>query len=944
MKIDPDRWPVLSELMDQYLDLPEDRRTTWVENLGPEYASFLPEFREMLANRADDLLQTLPELDEDANQIALPFAVGTLVGPYRLLRELGHGGMGVVWLAERTDGSLKRDIALKLPLFSVHNQTLADRFARERDILARLAEARIARLYDAGLTAHGQPYLALEYIEGEPITAYCDRLCLDITARLKLFREILQAVQYAHVNLVVHRDLKPSNILVTRTGQVRLLDFGIAKLLTQGEAEETDITRFGGRALTPDYCSPEQATGAAITTAADVYSLGILLYELLTGSRPYKLRRDMSAEIGQAILCANVVRPSQAVIDEAKARARTATEKRLRAALRGDLDTIVLKAIQKEAQARYSTADAFAQDVERYLGGQPVLARPESAWYRARKFVRRNKFAVASGVAIGLALSVGATFALWQAHRASQARLEAFRERDRAVAAEQRAGMDRDRALLAEQSATKESALAQRERNLAVAEKRRADTQTAAATAVSDFLENDLLAQAGAWAQASPNQPPDPDLKVRTALDRAAAKISGKFDSQPAVEAAIRQTIGKTYRDLGLYAEAERQMERTLELRRRVLGPEHPDTLFTMNVLALAYINDGKYAPAEALLTDLIDVRRRFKADEDPETLAAMSQLAMVVSQGHGDYARSEKLLGRVLEVQRRTLGESHADTLAVMNNLAVDYVNQGKYAQAEELYQKVVETKQRVLGPEHPSTLTSMNGLGVLYRNEGKYQKAEALFRTVLEERRRTMGEQHPDTLLTLNSLGLLYQAEGRNTEAEPLLIQVLEARRRLLGDDNPDTMRSLNNVAELYRRQNKLEQAASMFQQLLDARRRVLGPDHPNTINVLVSLGEIKLQQHAYAEAEPLFRDALQRQQKTSPDAWRRYYTESMLGTTLTVQGKYEEAEPLSISSYQNMIQRRASIPVENRGILDEAKKSLVSLYEAWGKPEKAAEWRSR
>src|SRR5689334_16505640 len=418
MKVDPESWPTVSQLMDEWLDLPPEQRERWLANLGPEHAKILPALRELLSQPDPGFLENLPQVENADLGDAWPVTGdGAQVGPYRLVRELGHGGMGVVWLASRSDGTLKRDVAIKFPHFYLHNQTLTDRFARERDILARLADARIARLYDAGVTAQGQPYLVLEYIEGEPITDYCDRLCLNIESRLKLFLEVLRAVQYAHVNLIVHRDLKPSNILVTNAGEVRLLDFGIAKLLEEGEAQETEITRFGGRALTPDFASPEQLAGGAITTAADVYSLGILLYELLSGSRPYKLQRDASGSMAR-VPAADPARPSQIAKEESQATSRGATVKRLNAELRGDLDTIVMMAIQNDPQARYATADAFAQDIARYLDGQPVLARPEGAWYRTKKFVLRNRLAVASAMSIALALAAGTGIALSQKKRA----------------------------------------------------------------------------------------------------------------------------------------------------------------------------------------------------------------------------------------------------------------------------------------------------------------------------------------------------------------------------------------------------------------------------------------------------------------------------------------------------------------------------------------------
>ena len=433
MTIDPESWPALSSLMDEWIELSEESRAEWLERLESRDAALVPMFRQMIDAEArmaaQGLLKTLPQVihpgDGSAGATPVPagFDAGEMIGPYRLLRELGQGGMGVVWLAERARGELKRQVALKLPIVSLHNGALVDRFIRERDILAQLTHPRIARLYDAGIADRGQPFLAIEYVEGEAIVAHCDRGGLGLKARLRLFLQVLDAVQYAHANLVVHRDLKPANILVTAGGDVRLLDFGIAKLLTEGEAYETELTRVGGRVLTPDYASPEQVAGGVITTASDVYSLGVVLFELLTGERPYKLKRQTRWSLEEAIITDTPLRPSQAVQDSDKAHARAATPRKLGRDLQGDLDTIILKALSKAPRDRYATADAFAQDIGRHLRGEPVLARPESCWYRAGKFALRNKLAVGLTAAIclaAIAVAAGTAIALYEARRAER--------------------------------------------------------------------------------------------------------------------------------------------------------------------------------------------------------------------------------------------------------------------------------------------------------------------------------------------------------------------------------------------------------------------------------------------------------------------------------------------------------------------------------------------
>jgi eukaryotic-like serine/threonine-protein kinase len=441
MRASPHEWKQAFELADEAFELTADARERWLGALAPEHAHLVPLLREMFANRTqvetDKFLHTLPQftilpelLAHGANAgpavSASSLEADVLVGPYRLIRELGAGGMGTVWLAERADGTMKRAVALKLPYAGPFQRQIAERFARERDILAALVHKNIARLYDAGATEQGQPYLAMEYFEGVPINQYCDDHQLSIPARLQLFRQVLSAVQYAHANLVLHRDLKPSNVLVNKDGTVGLLDFGIAKVMTGAETHATEITEMGGAALTPDYASPEQINGAALSTASDVYSLGVILFELLAGARPYRLKRGTRGELEEAITSAEATRPSRAAGETTHPRTGTSraaelrqtTPEKLSRALAGDLDTIVLKALKKKPGDRYATVAALDDDLGRYLRGDVVLARPDSALYRLQKFAQKNKFAVASVAAVMLALAAGLSVALWQANKA----------------------------------------------------------------------------------------------------------------------------------------------------------------------------------------------------------------------------------------------------------------------------------------------------------------------------------------------------------------------------------------------------------------------------------------------------------------------------------------------------------------------------------------------
>jgi tetratricopeptide (TPR) repeat protein len=993
------------------------------------------------------------------------------IGHYRILRVLGEGGMGTVYEAEQEQP--RRVVALKVIKPGLATPERLWRFEHESQALGRLQHAGIAQIYEAGTADTGlgpQPYFAMELIRGHNLRQYAEVHHLNTRQRLELMVKICDAVHHAHQRGLIHRDLKPGNIVVDETGQPKILDFGVARV-TESDAQATRQTDVGQLVGTLAYMSPEQvlADPLELDTRSDVYSLGVILYELLAERMPYNLNRR---QLHQAV---------QAIREEDPAPLSSMSRN-----YRGDIETIVGRALEKDKARRYGSAAGLAADIQRYLKDEPIMARPPSVSYQIQKFARRHRALVAGVAAVFVVLVAGIVASTWEAIRANRAGLAALSERDRSVQAEERTRVERDRAAAAEQTATQErdralsaerSATSQRnravaaevqavqERNRALKEKQRADSESATSNAVNDFLQNDLLAQASARAQARPGAKPDPDLKVRTALDRAAVRIAGKFDAQPLVEASIRQTIGRTYRDLGLYLEAQQQIQRALELRRsrlgeedpttlvsradlaelydrqgkdaealyvtvlevrrrtlgeehpdtlstigslasmyqrrgnhtqaeplyikilevqrRTLGEEHPDTLSSMDGLATLYSNEANYAQAESLYTRVLEVRRRTLGEEHPDSLSTLNNLAelyrtqgkyaqaeplyskvleiqyRVLGREHpdtlntinnlaglnvslGKYEQAESLHTTALEVQRRVLGREHRDTLLSMNNLALVYYRQGKYAQAEALFAKVLEVQSRVLGEEHRDTLLSMNNLAVTYRSQRKYAEAESIYKKAVELQVRLLGEEHPDTLTSLNNLAVLYRSEGKFGDAEPLLTKVLEMRRRVLGAEHPNTLNTMNALAAVYRSQGKYVESEPLSAEVLEVRRRVLGPEHPDTMYAMAWLGEVRLQQHRYAEAEPLLREALNTLEKTTPDSWARYYSQSLLGGSLAGQERYGEAEPLVVSGYQGMVQREATILDDSRRVLEQARERIVRLYQSWGKPEQADKWR--
>ena len=899
-------------------------------------------------------------------------ASGIIIGPYHLLQLIGAGGMGEVWLAEQKQ-PVRRRVAVKLIKEGMDTREVVARFESERQALALMDHPAIAKVFDAGSTPEGRPYFVMEYVVGLPITDYCDRHKLTTRQRLELFIQVCDGVQHAHQKAIIHRDLKPSNILVTEVDgkpMPRIIDFGVAKATSRLSAG-TMYTQLGAIVGTLGYISPEQADSAGqdVDTRTDVYSLGVVLYELLVGALPLDLNKLAYDEVLRRLREQDVPRPSTRVrtlgADSAvTGQNRGADIPALSRQLRGDADAIALKALEKDRKRRYATPLGLAADIGHYLCNEPVTAHAPSVGYRARKFFRRYRVGLITAAAFVLVLIAATAVSIRQSIRANR-----------------------------------EAAIAQ---------------------AVNDFLQNDLLGQASTSNQSKP----DPNLKVRTALDRAAQRIEGKFTQQPGVEASIRNTIAEAYMDLGVYPEAQTQFERALDIDRRVLGekdpktlrtmsrlgtldklqgkyakaeqllsqtlgiqrsvlgPEHADTLYTANNLANTYHNEGKYAQAEALHSQTLEIQRRGLGPEHPDTLNSMNNLAIDYS-SEGKYAQAEALLTQALEIRRRVAGPDHPDTLKPMVNLAAVYNYEGRYAQAEQLYSQALEIERRVLGPDHPNTLATMQSLANAYSNEGKHAQAEALFSQVLEIQRRVLGPDHPDTLRTMSSLAAEYGNEGDNKKAEQLLSQALEIERRVLGPDHPDTLITMVNVgvanaalgnyaqaeqilnqaqeaahrvlgpedritlgiaseyAAVYQMQGKYALAEKYFAQVLAGRRHVLGNEAPGTMDAAADLAMAYVYQQKFAEAEPLAREAMQTDSKIQPDDWQRFRAESLLGASLAGEKKYAEAEPLLVEGYQGMLVRKSNMADADRSNLELARKGLVQLYKDWEKPEKAAQF---
>ncbi|PWT97779.1 MAG: hypothetical protein C5B51_30755 [Terriglobia bacterium] len=840
----------------------------WSEGMNPELPGY-------------DLTLTAAPGTESATARPLSGSIGH----YRLLRLVGEGGMGAVYEAEQDHP--RRIVALKVIKSGFATPALLRRFEQEAQALARLQHPGIAQIYEAGAADTGfgpQPYFAMEFIRGASLLEYAAARHLGLRERLELMARICDAVHHAHQRGLIHRDLKPGNILVDETGQPKILDFGVARV-TDSDSQATRQTDMGQLIGTLAYMSPEQvlADPLELDTRSDVYALGVILYELIAGRLPYTL----SPRLHEAL---------QTIREQDPPLLST-----MRRDCRGDIETIVAKALEKEKGRRYASAAGLAADIHRFLQDEPITARPATTAYQLKKFARRHKALVTGIAAVFVALVLGLGASIWQAVRAGRAERTALELRDRAVTAQE------------------------------------------TANAVNEFLQSDLLAQASADNQATALNKPDPDLKVRTALDRAAERISGKFGGKPLVEASIRETLANTYGDLGLYAEAERQGRESLDLRRRYLGAEHLDTLKTMRELGSVYRRMGRSSEAEALLRTALDTDRRALGEQHPETIEAKNSLALVYDD-EGKFALGEPLLLDVLGWERRVHGDRHRDTLQAISNLGMLYVNKAQYDAAVPYFAEAYEGSRQVNGEEHPSTLLLANNLALAYGEQAKYAEALALFQHVADVRRRVLGEEHPYTLTTLHNMGELYRRQEMYDRAEPLFRKTLEARRRTLGELHPDTLASWSALARLCRAQKRNKEAEEILIRTLDSRRRVLGADHPTTLENLHGLGLVYRDEGRKVEAENTLQSALEaRRRVRGPDHFETVASELALGQVKLDERKYAEAEPLLVQAYQSMVQRKLPLPRE-RAAIAETPQRIARLYAAWGKPDKAAEWRAK
>ncbi|HKQ47857.1 MAG TPA: serine/threonine-protein kinase [Phycisphaerae bacterium] len=828
---------------------------------------------------------------------------------YRVLGEVHRGGQGVVYQAIQESTLRKKAIkVLKEGPFAEASERL--RFDREIDLLSRLDHPHIVGIHDHGTTA-GHAYYVMDYIAGQPLDAYVAGADLSIDELLRLFALICDAVNVAHLRGVIHRDLKPGNIRIDEEGQPRILDFGLAKWV-QEAAERSSargMTMTGQFVGSLPWASPEQAGGDSdlLDIRTDVYSLGVILYQLVTGRFPYPVSGRID-DVVRHIVHTSPARPSS-----------------IRRDLDRDVETIILKCLSKEPEQRYQSAGELVRDIRLHLANEPILATPPSTGYRLRKFVRRNRGLVVAGAVVAAALLLGSGVSIAFGIREIRARRTAENALTRAETAEQ-------------ETQARADELAK------VASFQQVQLSGINAQTMGVKLRGDLLEKARAAAKAS-NLPPD-EVEARVAeleklvagsdftglalesLDEnffqpALRAIDDEFADQPLVRARLLQTSATTLRDLGLLDAATAPQEEALAIRRRELGDEHPDTLDSMKEMGYLFWAQGNFPEAEPHLRAAMEKRRSVLGNDHPDTLDSIDKLGILL-RDQGKLLEAEAYVREALDGRRRVLGEEHSDTLASLVNMGMLLKAQGKVAETEAYDREALEKYRRVLGDDHPHTIIAINNMAVMLYGLGKMAEAEDYYREALERYRRVLGDEHPDTLTAISNIAMLLKTAGRMEEAEVFAREAVEKRRRVLGDDHPHTLMAISNLGTVLQSAGKLEEAEVSCREALDKRRRVLGEEHQDTLTSLGNLSLLQLTRGKLTEAEESSREALAIRRRTLGDE-HPYTVNSIntLGAILRQQGKFAEAEAFS----------RESLEIRRRLLGDEHPDTLNSLFNLAG-----------
>jgi eukaryotic-like serine/threonine-protein kinase len=868
--MDIQRWQQIQELLDVAL---ETDPTQWSGMLG-DRCSGDPELRREVEALLARLSTAQGFLDSPPAALAAALVhesreppgtdqyVGRRIGAYRLVRQIGRGGMSRVYLAERADGGFEQQVTIKLLRAGLDSASDLERFRRERQILARLNHPNVARLLDGGVTADGVPYLVMEYVEGETIDRYCARRELAVRERLALFLTILDATQYAHRNLVVHRDLKPSNILVTSDGEVKLLDFGLAKMLEPDPLAPVEPpTGTAQRWMTPEYAAPEQVRGEPASTSTDVYQLGAVLFELLTGILPFGRRGRSAYELERAILNDDPAAPS----------------------VSGDLDAIVLKALQKEPEQRYASVDALADDVRRHLSSHPVHARAPSAVYRAQRYLRRHRIEVIAAAGIAVTLIVGSVVSLAAARRAMTAR-------DRAEAA------------------------------------------SSESEAVTSFLL-DL------FKVNDPNEARTDSLTVRGLLRRGVARAE-LLDRQPAVQARLFQTTGRINQRLGSYAEGQALIERALALRRKVHGNWSPEVATTLLAVSEGLLGLGRIPAADSAAREALTIQERVLRPDDATIASTLDQLASVALH-RGDISAAESHLRRSLNLRQRVLGAN--DTLTALSHLAYGSLLEraGHAPRAEQEFREALAIYERAHGPNHGQVAQSLLQIAYLLSDDDtRLAEVEPLYRRAIAIRRRVYGDRNPWVGNALHDFSEFLSSRGDHAQAVTLAREYLENMRRAYGREHTAVAFATSRLAAALFHAGELDEAEVLFREAIDLERRVHGPDHGSVRGHEVEFARLLIARDKLDSADFLLRDANRiGEMITGAEQHGTAVSRGLRGVILTRKRDYPAADSILRDAIRILERTTSRAHPELREMYG----WLADLNEAWSRPVEARRYRA-
>jgi len=735
------------------------------------------------------------------------------IGPYHLLQKIGEGGMGEVWVAEQHK-PIHRRVALKLIKAGMDTKQVIARFESERQALAMMDHPAIAKVFDAGETEDGRSYFVMEYVRGIPITAHCDQNRLTTQERLEIFRHVCEGVQHAHQKAIIHRDLKPSNILVVIQDAVavpKIIDFGVAKATAQSLTERTMYTELGVLIGTPEYMSPEQAemTGQNVDTRTDVYSLGAILYELLVGALPFdpkELRRAGFDEIRRKIREEDPPKPSTKLSTMGDASTTQAQNRRterpaLIRQIRGDLDWITMKALEKDRTRRYGSPSEIAADIERYLNHQPIVARPPSTAYKAKKFVRRHR------VGVGVAATLATLLIAFSITTAIQARRIA-RERDRA------------------------------------------NQEAEASRQVSDFLT-------GLFSVSDPGEARGNSVTAREILDKGADKISRELQGQPLVQGKLMNTMGFVYQLLGLYDPAQGLLEKALDIRTKALGPDHLDVATTLSELGTVVWRKGDFAKAKALHERALAIREKRLEPDSIEVASSLHNLG-TLNYTQGNYGEATRFLERALAIREKILGPEHADVAQTLNSLGATTYKEGDLKKAGEIWKRTLAIREKILGEDHPYIAHSLNNLAIVHIDTRDFKGAVPLLERVVQIQEKVLGPKHPDLASGLSNLGNAIFGSGNIAGAKAYHSRAI-AIMETASPDNPELSRFLDRLAHVLLQEKDLKGAQGLYERSLALRQKALGPKNPEVGESLGGLADCASQAGRLNEADALYEKAL-------------------------------------------------------------------------------------